>query len=72
VPAALIRLDMLADCVQMVPTDMPVKFLGKLLFPHLAPWQRKQQTRILFWAVLVAVIFAVVAAAIMLFENGRR
>ena len=51
---------------------MPLKLLGKVLFPHEAEWQRKKQTKIILWVVLTAVIFAVAVAAIMLFQNSRR
>ncbi len=49
-----------------------MKFLGKVLFPHLAPWQQKRQTRAIMWAVLTAFIFATAVVAIMYFANSRR
>ena len=51
---------------------MPMKFLGKVLFPRLAPWQRKRQTKIIMVAILTAVIFAALVVVIMLFENSQR
>ncbi len=51
---------------------MPMNFLGKVLFPRLAPWQRKRQAKIILLVTLTAVIFAVTIAAIMLFQNSRR
>jgi hypothetical protein len=51
---------------------MPMKFLGRVLFPHLAPWQRKKQVRIMVWVILTAVVFAAVVAVIMLFQNAKR
>ena len=51
---------------------MPLNFLGKVLFPREAEWQRKKQTRIILWVVLTAVVFAVAVAAIMLAQNSRR
>ena len=53
------------------PTDMPMKYFGRVLFPRLPRWKQKQQARLLLWAVLVAVIFAVAVAAIMLYQNAR-
>ena len=50
---------------------MPLNFLGKVLFRHQPRWKRKQQARILVWAVLAAVIFAVAVGAIMLYQNAR-
>ena len=49
---------------------MPMKFFGKVLFPHLPRRKQKQQARILVWVILAAVIFAVVVAAIMLHQNA--
>jgi predicted tellurium resistance membrane protein TerC len=49
-----------------------VKFLGKVLFPHLAPWQQKRQTRAILWSVLTACVFTAVVVAIMFFVNSRR
>ncbi len=51
---------------------MPMKFLGKVIFPHLAPWQQKKQASIMVWVVLSAVLFAVTVVVIMLFQNSRR
>jgi flagellar basal body-associated protein FliL len=51
---------------------MPINFLGKLLFPRLAPWQRKRQIKIMLWVILATVIFAASVAAIMLFQNSRK
>jgi len=51
---------------------MLMKFLGKVFFPHLAPWQQKRQTKIILQVILVALIFAVSIAAIMLAQNSRR
>lgn len=51
---------------------MPMKFLGKVLFPHLAPWQRKKQTKIIVLVFLAAVIFAAAVGAIMLAQNAHR
>jgi len=51
---------------------MPMKFLGKVMFPHLAPWQRQQQVKIMVWVLLTAVVFAVAVVAIMLWQNAGR
>lgn len=51
---------------------MPMKFLGKVLFPSLAPWKRRRQTRIMVWVVLTAMIFGGVIVAIMFFVNSKR
>jgi len=50
---------------------MRLNFLRKILFPHQTPWQQKKQMKILFWVVLVAVIFAAIMGAFMLFMNSR-
>ncbi|HEY5345574.1 MAG TPA: hypothetical protein VIK62_04445 [Verrucomicrobiae bacterium] len=51
---------------------MPLKFLGKVLFPRQAAWQQKKQTKIILWVILIAVLFAAGVVAIMLFQNSRR
>jgi hypothetical protein len=51
---------------------MPMNFLSKLLFPRLAPWQRKRQIKMMLWVVLATVLFAASIAAIMLLQNSRK
>jgi hypothetical protein len=51
---------------------MPLNFLGKMLFPREAEWQRKKQTKIILWVSLTAVVFAAGVVALMLFQNSRR
>jgi hypothetical protein len=52
--------------------NMPIKFLGKVLFPHLAPWQRTRQAKIMVAVILITVVLAAIIVAIMFFQNGRR
>ena len=52
--------------------NMPMKFLGKILFPHLAPWQRARQAKIMVWVVFITMVLAVVIVAVMFFQNSRR
>jgi hypothetical protein len=42
---------------------MPLNFLGKVLFPRDAEWQRKKQIKIIIWVIFTALIFAVTVAA---------
>ena len=51
---------------------MPMKFLGKVMFPHLAPWQRTRQAKIMVWVIVTTVVLAAVIVVIMFFQNGRR
>lgn len=51
---------------------MPLKFLGKVLFPQLAPWQRIRQVKIMIWVTLATIVLVAVIVAIMFFQNGRR
>ncbi len=51
---------------------MPFNFLSKVLFPRLAPWQRKKQTKIMLWVLLATVILTACVVAIMLFQNSKR
>ena len=51
---------------------MPIKFLGKVLFPQLAPWQRVRQAKIMIWVTLITIVLVAVIVAIMFFQNSRR
>jgi len=53
-------------------TVMPMNFLGKVLFPRLAPWQRKKQTKIMLWVVFSTIMLAICIVAIMFFQNSKR
>jgi hypothetical protein len=49
---------------------MPMKFLGKMMFPSLPAWQAKRQARHLMVALSVAVFFGLVIVAVMLLQNA--
>ncbi len=51
---------------------MPERFLGKVLFPRLQPWQQRRQAKAIIWSLLVAITFAGVVASIMFLQNSRR
>ncbi len=51
---------------------MPMNYLGKVLFPRQAQWQRKRQLKIMIWVIMVSVVFAVTVGAIILLQNSRR
>jgi len=51
---------------------MPMKFLGKVLFPHLAPWQRTRQAKIMVLVVLITMVLAAVIVVVMFLQNDRR
>ena len=51
---------------------MPMNFLGKVLFPRDAAWQRKKQAKILVWVVVTAMVFGAGVAAIILYQNSHR
>jgi len=51
---------------------MPIKFLGKVLFPRLPEWQRRRQTKSLLVAIAVALLFTAVVVGFMFFQNNRR
>jgi hypothetical protein len=50
---------------------MPLNYLGKILFPAQADWERKKQMKIMLWVVLVAVLLAAIMGALILFKNPR-
>jgi len=51
---------------------MPMNFLGKLLFPNLPNWQRRRQTRIILWAIALAVLIGAVVVMVMFYNNAKR
>lgn len=51
---------------------MSMKFIGKVLFPHLPPWQSQRQAKHLVAAFVVAIILGCAVVAIMFLQNGRR
>ncbi len=51
---------------------MPMNFLGKVLFPRLAPWQRKKQTKIMLLVLFATIMLAICIVAIMFFQNSKR
>ena len=51
---------------------MPLDYLKNLLFPRKASWQQVQKTKTLLVTILVAVLFAGVVAAVMVYANNRR
>jgi len=48
-----------------------VNFLGKILFPHHAEWERKKYIKLTIWVVSVAVIFSSIVGAVMYFVSSR-
>ena len=48
-----------------------MNFLGKILFPRHAEWERKKYMKMTIWVVLVAVIFASIVGAIMFFVGSK-
>ena len=51
---------------------MMLNFFGRLLFPHQAPWQQRQQLINIIAAVCVALIMAGIVVGLMFFVNGRK
>jgi hypothetical protein len=50
---------------------MPIRTLGKALFPRQQAWQRERKIKHILVAISVAIVFAAVAAAIMFASNSR-
>jgi hypothetical protein len=48
-----------------------MKFIGKVLFPQLPPWQSHRQAKQLLAALVVAVLLGCAVVAIMFLQNGR-
>jgi hypothetical protein len=51
---------------------MPLKFLGKILFPRHADWHRRKQMKNLIAAIVVGLIVAAAVAAVILYENSKK
>jgi len=51
---------------------MPMKFIGKVLFPNLPPWQSQRQVKQLLAAFVVAIILGCIVVAIMFLQNAKR
>jgi hypothetical protein len=51
---------------------MPLKYLGKVLFPRSSPWQRANQMRILVGTIMVAMLVAATVTVLMLYVNSKR
>lgn len=51
---------------------MPMKFIGKVLFPKLPPWQSQRQVKHLLAAFIVAVILGGAVVVIMFLQNAKR
>lgn len=43
-----------------------IKFIGKVIFPELPPWQREQQMELLSWVAGVVLVSAIVAGLVLL------
>ena len=51
---------------------MPLNLLGKILLPREQSWRQRQQAKNVFAALIVALIFASIIAAVMLMRNSHR
>ena len=51
---------------------MPMKFLGKILFPRSASWQQRRSVKILLAVILTAIIFALIVGALIFYANTKR
>jgi len=51
---------------------MMLNFFGRLLFPHQAPWQQRQQLINIIAAVCVALVVAGIVVGLMFFVNARK
>jgi len=49
----------------------PIDWLGKLFFPRLAPWQRRQKLRWFGWALAGGVAMGVLVVMVILMQHFR-
>ena len=50
---------------------MPMKFIGKVLFPRLQPWQRQRQLKTMLFVTCGALLFATLIAGVIIYTNHR-
>ncbi len=50
---------------------MPIRTLGKALFPRQQAWQRERKIKHILVAIAVAMVFAAAAALVMFSSNSR-
>lgn len=50
---------------------MPIRILGKVIFPSLPAWQRERKIKHLLVAIAVAAVFAAIVVAVMFSSNAR-
>jgi hypothetical protein len=51
---------------------MPMRILGKVLFPRLQPWQQRRQAKTVVTVLVVALIFGALVAGIIFLSNTHR
>ena len=51
---------------------MPINFLGKILFPRQADWQRKKQMQTMVAVLVTSVLFAAIVAGLMFFAANKK
>ncbi len=51
---------------------MPIKLLGKLLFPHLPAWQQRRRATTVVVVTLTAIFFAAILGAMIFWLNTKR
>ena len=50
---------------------MPLKHLGKVLFPRLQPWQRERRIKTFIVVLVVSVVFAAIVGGVILLRHSR-
>ena len=51
---------------------MPLKLLGKILFPKLAPWQQRKQAETMVWVSFAAVCGSVIVGGFIFMLNYKK
>jgi hypothetical protein len=51
---------------------MPMKIMGKILFPRLPAWQQHRGAKTVFAVIMTAVIFAAIVGAMIYYGNTKR
>jgi hypothetical protein len=45
--------------------------LGKLFFPHHAPWQQRRKTIIMLWSIAVGLLFGAILTGLMVLDRAH-
>ncbi len=51
---------------------MPIRYIGKALFPHEEQWQQRRRLKVTFYTLIISVLFAAAVTGIMFWLNSKQ